>query len=808
MAERIINSKNIGYIVGTESITVPTITDDIYYSFHGRWDGNFKDWKNISEISNEFPNYNELIKFYILNNTTSSITITWEQMDGLSCASGSECTHTPVVVDFVPIPINFTASVGNGEEESSNEYDNHSEAGTGWISQSTTGIGWKDPTNEMWTTINHGSGSSGSSGSGSGSTYSGNHNNWSEDPSVDDPAQTITSIIRQKNACIVDDAMLEVHMYNGIYLGFHVRYRYAIIDGNDNLYSSQYISKYINSFDVYILDYSIRNIDASLSLSDVKFASIEVEIIPDANYSRSSFVSTIEAPILVSPYTQGIIPHLTLNGDSVIFLSGDDTYTDEGADYWDEGFNNAPHVTIMSTGFTNNVNSVVMQYQGCGSPMITREVFNGKINNDGNELIFEQGQYSSIVYTDVEYIVKLKNGIIFNYDDYQIYLVDDSDNILHTYPMNTNVTDSIELLSQTKRYTAKFFLGGSELELLNDITIEDYPNSIPYTYTASATIRNTMNSYNDNEHKLVYDTENYSIDFDTFIDSIEITPLNGLTIPLNIDHYITSKEVTVKDKDGQTIYSETLANPLSNFNVNLSVLVADNTLNQNLVTIDLKLTNKNQLSFTEQNIIVIYEKYEQPIDTLRVLSDGSEVELRTLRGNVYTSSGDNTNTYIDNIGSKNELMIDINNYVSDTINIEENGISILAHNTNGTYSIIKDKNNFTIYDKPSPIIFFITDGFTIEMINNVPIVLIHRGASILKTLFTSINGVSSLVSMDLKITNMLLGDEYSYQGDIATHSFNISLDNNIETGTILCLEATATLANNRQNTISMVGKIV
>ena len=798
--QKIIQSKKVGVINEFSSVEIPNDTENIYFSYHDRWDGNLDSWTTINDVKKDGTNYDEQKSIYILNYTGNDITIVYEKMDDVTCYSNSNCINVPVVVDFVPIPISFVPNDDN--QNSNNPYDNYTGNGTGWIGGSSSGIGWSGSTSNDWWSSGYGS------GGGGGGGYSG-HANWSGASTDDDPIQEIVSIIRQKNACTVDDAMLEVHMYNGIYSGFTVRYRYAVVDLYDDIHISSYKTKHINSIDIYILDYGIRAIDATLTLDSIKVASIEVEIIPDANYSRSSFVSVFDEPIIVTPYSQGIIPHLTLNGDDVIFINdGDDQYQDQGADYWDEGFPIAPHVTVMSTGFTNNVNSITMEYQVCGSSMLTREVFDGKINNDGDELVFKQGLYSYIRYTEVDYIVKLKDNIVFNYDHYQILLIDDNDSVLHTYPLDTEVTSNIELLSETRRYTVKFFIGQVELELINDVSISDNPKELPYTYSTSATIENDANGFIGNEHQLIYDTENYTIRFNNFIETIQIVPISGLSIPLNIDHYITSKQIIIKDENSNVIGSETLTNPLLSFDVDLQLEVKDNSLNMNILTIDLVLINKNQLPYTSEIIIAIYEKYLAPTSTLRVLSDGSDVELRTMRDSSYSVSGDSTNRYIEHIGGKNELMIDIDSYKTNIMTIEEDGVVIMNHNTNGSYSIIKDKNNFTIWDKPSPVLFFMTDGFSVEA-GTVPIVLLNRNVTYnLKILLSTINGSSNLSSLELVVTNILTNDNYTFQGNTTLKSFSVLLDNKIETGAILCFEAKAILENGRNNTIKMVGKVV
>ena len=814
-----IPDKKIKVIKEYKSITIPTSTDNIYYSYSGIYNGDFTDWKPITEIQDEPSNYSKYSMVFIANNTGGSITIEYDSYTIEDCYTEDACHNIVMEVDFNPIPISMVKS-----DESSNEYDNHRESGVGWVNQTNNGIVFgcdRVINGNFFCSGTHGgyneprpyNGEHQDDNENNGENWATNQDNFNGGDGASDPntTQKVTSTIRIKKACTVDGAMLEVHMYNGIYEGFTVKYRYALIDQNDDLYISNFKQKYINTKDEYILDMRVREVNSMLSDTDVTYGSIEVKVVPDANFAESSFVSEWTEPIYINPYIVGIDPILTLVGDATIFTENGEEYIDEGATYKDDGFPDAPEVLFYATNIINHISSSTYYYSTCGSE-ITREVYDGHIHNQGDELIINQNGLDEVYWTEVEYEVKIRDNIEFTYTDYQIIQIDSNNNIIITYPINTTVVEFIEYLDETRIYTVKFFNSGTELLMTEDIVVEASPIDLPYNYSANITAKNTLTNEIDTRHTVVYDIEEYSIIFNNWTDNITINPKNNLDIPLNHEHYTTSKYIEIKDAFNNILFTETVGGS-DNFNVNdIEVFIRDNTLNVYILYTTLKLTNKNNLDFeVTDTAFLVYEKYIEPTGSYEVVTDnGSELIVKTSRGSVYTTTGDIYDQLVENIGSKFRMSLDLKNGNSSILQVIENGTLLINENATGSHTFIKDNDVVNIYEKASPLFFFSTEGYVIESINDYPIILLNRGNNQIKLLITILNNISGniITSIEVKITNLLNNNIVTTNGDIAGKYVNISISNNLETGTLMCIECTVMLNNGMNNTTRMVGKVI
>jgi len=812
-----IPDKEIRVIKEYKSITIPASTNNIYYSYSGIYNGDFTDWKPITEIQDEPSNYSKYSMVFIANNTGGSIIIEYNSYLIENCYTEDTCNNALLEVDFNPILISMVKS-----NESSNEYDNYREAGVSWVNKTNNGIvfGCDRLGNSYYCSGTHGGyneprpyNGEHSDNNNNGENWATNQDNFDGEDEVSDPdtTQKVTSIIRIKKACTVDGAMLNVHMYNGIYEGFTVKYRYALIDKNDTLYISNFKQKYINTKDEYILDMRVREVKNILSDIDITYGSIEVKVVPDANFAESSFVSEWTEPIYTNPYTIGIDPVLTLVGAATVFTENGEEYIDEGATYIDNGFPDAPEVLFYATNIIDHINSSTYYYATCGLE-ITREVYDGHIHNQGNELEVNQNGLNEVRWTEVEYEVKIRDNIEFTYTDYQIIKIDANNNIITTYPMNTAVIEFIEYLNETRRYTVKFFNSGTELLMTQDIIVEANPIDLPYTYSANITAKNTLTYEIDTKHTVVYDIEEYSIIFNDWVDHITINPKNNLNIPLNHEHYTVSKYIEMKNAFGNIIFAETV-NGSDNFNINnIEVFIRDNTLNVYIIYVTLKLTNKNNLDFeVADTAFLVYEKYIEPTGTYEVITNnGSELTVKTSRGSAYTTTGDVYDQLIENIGSKFKMSLDLKNGNSSILQVIENGTSLINEDATGSHAFIKDNDVVNIYEKASPLFFFSTEGYIIENINNYPIIMLNRGVNKIKLLITILNNtnVNIISAIDAKVTNLLNNNIIATSGDIVGKYVNISISDNLETGTLMCIECTVTLNNGMNNTTRMVGKVI
>lgn len=198
--------------------------------------------------------------------------------------------------------------------------------------------------------------------------------------------------------------------------------------------------------------------------------------------------------------------------------------------------------------------------------------------------------------------------------------------------------------------------------------------------------------------------------------------------------------------------------------------------------------------------------------TFRVVTDsGSTLKIKDAGGNILEPAINNPqNQYIENLLTLSEISIDFNDkYAVGSLTIEQDGVSVID-DVGGNYKIIKDYSVFLFHDidangdQAAPILFFSTEGLNFGVIKNITICVFEHGLNNLKLLEAPIKCEGDLLSIECELTDLDTNSSFTVVGDIATKTFPINFDNEIENGTYYCVKATATLENGHSNTIGML----